>query len=113
MTSPENLEREPGTLPGQALTVTMAGGDRHDVRVLNPDLIRYDLVRARDKTFPSYTEAKFLALTYFAFAACKRLGLYTGTWETFRDTDCVDVSDTTARDGSDDADPSRPALEAG
>lgn len=114
MTSTENTaEPEIGTLPGQALTITMVDGTKHDLRILNPDLIRYDLVRGRDPQFPSYAEAKFLALTYFAFAAAKRTGLYDGTWTDFRDRDCVDVSDTTPADGSADARPTSPAPEAG
>jgi hypothetical protein len=84
-------------------TVELADGTIHtDVRVTNPDLLRYRetaqrhgwpalVVKNDVGTVPhiNYEE------TFTAWAALRRLGLYGGTWEAFKDTDCVQVATET------------------
>jgi hypothetical protein len=92
-------------------TVELVDGTIHeDVRITNPDLLRYRetaqkhgwpalVVKGETGTVPhlDYEE------TFTAWAALRRLGLYAGTWETFKDTDCVAIATET-----EDVDPTRP-----
>lgn len=101
-------------LPGIALRLIMADTSTHDVRVVNPDRIRYDLTRQREG-WPKFTDAGFLGLTFLGWAALTRTAGkdVAGTWEKFAHELCLDVVDVTATDGGDDTHPSRPALAAG
>lgn len=101
-------------LPGIALRLILADDSVHDVRVINPDRIRYDLTREREG-WPKFTDASFLGLTFLGWAALTRLAGkdVAGTWEQFSRERCVDVTDVTDPDGGDDVRPTRPALEAG
>lgn len=82
------------------LTITLSDGSTHEVEVGNPDRVRWDMTRNRQK-WPTAGDAPFLMTTFMAWAAMKRLGLYEGTWEQFSETDCVGL-DT-------DADPAEAA----
>ena len=81
------------------------------MRIINPDLLRYRepaqkhswpalAVKDGTGTVPhlDYEE------TFTAWAALRRLKLYTGSWETFKDTDCVQVASET-----EEVDPTPPA----
>lgn len=84
------------------LTVTMLDGNTYTVKVGNPDRVRWDMTRSKHN-WPSAGDAPFLMTTFMAWSALKREGLYSGTWEQFSDTDCVDL-DTDAADAADAAD---------
>ena len=60
------------------VTVTIKGNDPVDVPVINPDRIRWDMTRAKQK-WPSFEEAPFLGTTFLAWSAMKREGLYNDT----------------------------------
>lgn len=75
------------------VTVTIKDRDPVEVEITNPDRVRWDLTSTRHK-WPSFQDAPFLGMTFLAWAAMKRTGLYSGPWEEFRDSDCVMVEDT-------------------
>lgn len=60
------------------------------VEVRNPDRVRWDMAATRNG-WPTFDKAPFLGMTYLAWAALKREGQYQGTWDEFKDSDCVDV----------------------
>ena len=84
-------------------TIELADGTIHtDIRITNPDLLRYRETAQKHKwpalsvkdgtgTVPhlDYEE------TFTAWAALRRLDLYADTWEKFKDTDCVQVASET------------------
>lgn len=84
-------------------TVELADGTVHtDVRITNPDLLRYRetaqrhgwpslVVKGETGTMPHLNYED----TFTAWAALRRLGLYSGTWETFKDTDCIGLATAT------------------
>lgn len=72
------------------LQIELAQGDILAETVLNPDRVRWDMAATRNG-WPSFDKAPFLGLTYLAWAALKRQGRYTGTWDDFKDRDCIDV----------------------
>lgn len=72
------------------LTAELADGSIHEVEVKNPERVRWDITRAKHN-WPTANEAPFLMTTFMAWASLKRLGIYSGTFEDFRDTDCVDL----------------------
>lgn len=84
------------------LIVTLADGTTHTVEAANPDRVRWDMTRAKHN-WPATADAPFLMTTFMAWAALKRLGTYTGTWETFSETDCVDIDTTKAEEEVTDA----------
>lgn len=92
------------------ITVTLADSTTHEVDVTNPDRVRWDMTAAKHK-WPAFTDAPFLGLTFLAWAALRRLGLYAGNWETFSDTDCIDVEAEKAEDGEGEPDPTRTGLQ--
>jgi hypothetical protein len=80
--------------------VELADGTIHtDIRVINPDRLRYGETAQRHK-WPSPTVKNEVGTipildyedTFLAWAALTRLGLYSGKWEAFKDSDCVAVS---------------------
>lgn len=71
------------------VTVTIAGHDPQDVEVLNPDRIRWDRTRHKHK-WPSFQDAPFLGVSFLAWSAMRRTGLYVGTWEDFEE-DCLNI----------------------
>jgi hypothetical protein len=92
-------------------TVELADGTIHaDVRITNPDLLRYRET-AQKHGWPALVVKNDVGTvphldyeeTFTAWAALRRLGLYAGTWETFKDTDCVQVATET-----EDVDPTTP-----
>lgn len=72
------------------LKIELAQGDVFEESVLNPDRVRWDMAATRNG-WPTFEKAPFLGLTYLAWAALKREGHYTGTWDEFKDRDCIDV----------------------
>lgn len=83
------------------VTVTIKGADPVDVPVINPDRIRWDMTRAKQK-WPSFEEAPFLGTTFLAWSAMKREGLYNDTFENFRDRDAIDIQSFDDEDNDDD-----------
>jgi hypothetical protein len=86
------------TLKRKVATVELASGEVIEVRIIHPDVLRYQetaqkhgwpAVTVRDEvgTVPhlSYED------TFCAWAALRRTGQYSGKWETFKDTDCVQL----------------------
>lgn len=57
--------------------VVMADGTEHDVQTESPDMVLFDLERARRK-WPPIQEAPFLWLSYLAFSKLKRSGVEVG-----------------------------------
>jgi len=72
------------------LNVELAGGESYEVAVLNPDRVRWDMAATRNG-WPTFDKAPFLGMTYLAWASLKREGKYTGTWDDFKDRDCIEV----------------------
>lgn len=72
------------------LNVELAGGESYEVSVLNPDRVRWDMAATRNG-WPTFDKAPFLGMTYLAWASLKREGKYTGTWDDFKDRDCIEV----------------------
>lgn len=79
--------------------VELADGRILTARIINPDTIRYEET-ARRHGWPGLVvedgKAEFrgnaLRDTFESFAALKRTGQYGGSWEAFRETDCVDLT---------------------
>lgn len=95
--------------------VELADGSVHTgIRIINPDQLRYGET-AQKHRWPSPTVKNDVGTipildyeeTFLAWAAMKRLGLYSETWETFKDKDCVAVSIST-----EEVDPTQPATDA-
>lgn len=91
--------------------VELADGTIHSgIRIINPDQLRYGET-AQKHRWPSPTVKNEVGTipildyeeTFLAWAALRRLDLYAGTWETFKDRDCVAVSIET-----EEVDPTRP-----
>lgn len=72
------------------LNVELAGGESYELAVLNPDRVRWDMAATRNG-WPTFDKAPFLGMTYLAWASLKREGKYTGTWDDFKDRDCIEV----------------------
>lgn len=72
------------------ITVTLKDRDPIDVRILNPDRVRWDITAQKHK-WPAFQDAPFLGTTFLAWAAMRREGLYTGSFEDFRDRDALEV----------------------
>lgn len=77
----------------QFVTVTLKDRSRVTEEILNPDRVRWDMTSAKQK-WPKFSDAPFLGMTFFAFAAFKRTGKYDGTWEDWFNYDCLDVEPT-------------------
>ena len=78
-----------------ALTLTVTV-DRHpdaaevvETQVRNPDRVRWDMAAQRNG-WPTFEKVPFLGTTYLAWAALKREGKYNGTWDDFKDRECLD-----------------------
>ena len=81
--------------PGQLIEVFLDGQEPFTVRVVNPDRIAFERVRASRK-WPAPAEAQSLAMTFVTWNAAKRAGSTTLTyeqweqalmeWETVEDT---------------------------
>lgn len=105
----------PTVLPGLHLRVDLADGSHADVRVINPDRIRFDLTRQREG-WPSFGDAPFIGLTFLAWAALRRADQTegterAGTWEQFSGERCLDVTELAGVDS--DVRPTPPAPAAG
>ncbi len=83
-------------------SVTLDGHDAPvEVTITNPDRVRWDMTRSKHN-WPTFNDAPFLGTTFLAWAALRREGIYTGTFEDFRDRDAVDVQ--SYEDTTDEAD---------
>lgn len=74
----------------QFVTVTLSGDREVSAEIRNPDRVRWDMTAAKHG-WPSFQDSPFLGMTFLAWAALKRTGEYVGTWEQFRDDDCMDI----------------------
>lgn len=106
--------------------VELADGRILEVRILNPDRIRYEQTAHRNG-WPGMTVTDGVATlndttrraTFEAWAALKRTGQYDGTWEKFYATDCLDVTideedvDPTPPDPDSETSPSSHGADAG
>lgn len=106
--------------------VELADGRVLEVRIINPDVVRYEETRAR-LGWPTMTvkdgvgslpPVDFSDL-FQAYAALKRTGQYGGTWDSFKDADCVDLvveevgdADPTQPDPGSSSSPSSPGVGA-
>lgn len=72
------------------LDVTLANGEQHEATIFNPDRVRWDMAATRNG-WPTFEKAPFLGMTYLAWASLKRENKYTGTWDEFKDVDCLEV----------------------
>lgn len=95
------------------LDVALVDGQQGQVVVTNPDLIRWDLTRAR-RDWPSLGQALFLGNTFLAWAALKRQGSPLVGADDFDDWQgrVELVQDAPSRSGA-AVPPSPPAPEAG
>lgn len=75
------------------VTVTYIDGTVTPVQILNPDRVRYDLHRHR-LGWPEFKEAPFLGITFWAWAAFKRLNLTELDFEPWCETVADIVSNT-------------------
>lgn len=87
----------------------MADGTDYEVEVMNPDLVRYDVVRT-SKKWGTAQDAPILWLTYVTWCAMSRGKLLAGPmpWEVF-ERDALKIR----RTGSVVADPMSPELGPG
>ena len=98
-------------LQRKTATVELADGTIHtDVRIINPDVLLYGETATRHR-WPAMTVKNEVGTvphidyedTFTAWAALKRLGLYSESWETFSKQDCVALVVEAV-----DVDPTRP-----
>lgn len=72
------------------LDVTLANGEQHEATILNPDRVRWDIAATRNG-WPTFEKSPFLGMTYLAWASLKRENKYAGTWDEFKENDCLEV----------------------
>jgi hypothetical protein len=87
------------------------GDDRVvQVQAINADLVRFDMVKARHKEWPTAEEGPLLWVTFVAWAALRRTAVIpeSVTWDDFWQS-AQDVENLTddSPDGSDAVDPTR------
>lgn len=75
------------------LTVNLSDGTQHVAKIENPDMCRLEIVGGRNGF--TLEEQRIVSMTYLAWANLKRNELYAGTWDEFREHDCVgfDIAD--------------------
>ena len=86
-------------LKRKIVTVELASGEILTARVIHPDVLRYQETAQRHG-WPSLTVRDEVGSmphldyedTFCAWAALRRTGQYAGKWETFKDTDCIDLA---------------------
>lgn len=78
--------------------VELADGRIVEVRITNPDSIRYETTAQRHgwpgmqiKDGVGTMGDQYRRVTFETWAALKRTGQYDGPWEKFEQTDCVDI----------------------
>jgi hypothetical protein len=67
-------------------------GTTGTIRIPNRANLEWDKVRAARK-WPSIKDAPFLYMTFVTFKALQLEGRYDGTFEQFRDHDCIDIGE--------------------
>ena len=79
-------------LKSPRLTLVLVDGSVHEVQTLNPDLLRYDMTRAKHG-WPDGQSAPFLWLTFIGWAALRREHMIPDSlgWETFSNESCISV----------------------
>lgn len=88
----------------QAATVAFDDGSVLDIVVDNRDLVTWDMVRP-GRGWPAASEAPFLFQSFIAWAACRRTGLFAGTFDEFQAV----AADVTVSEEVVQADPTSPA----
>lgn len=90
----------------QVLRGSMDAPEVIEVQTLNPDLIAWDMTRAKHR-WPEVKDAPFLWLTFIAWHAARREGMIPPdlTWEVWRDSTLT----VTNLGGDEEADPSHGA----
>lgn len=84
------------------VTVTLDGRPEPlELAITNPDRVAWDRT-ARRHGWPPFTEAPFLGLTFLAWAAARRTGVYTDSFEQWSEHDALEID--TAKDADEDAD---------
>ena len=87
-----------------ALNVTVTIKDHPHplhVEVINPDRVRWDMTAHKHK-WPSFADAPFLGTTFLSWAALRRMKAYDGTFEDFRDRDCLNIEHEDDEDEKDE-----------
>ena len=86
-------------LQRKVVTVELATGEILTARIIHPDVLRYQET-AQKHGWPTLTVRDEVGTmphldyedTFCAWAALRRTGQYAGKWETFKDTDCVELA---------------------
>lgn len=87
------------------IAVELDSGDKIRVIADQRDLAA---VEAREDVDRQFTRIRFIA-----WHAAKRAGQYTGTWERWNSTDCVEAGDEDEAESGEGLDPGRPEQSAG
>ena len=74
-------------------SVTEPGGKAYDLRIISPDMAKYDRARGAED-WPKASDAPFLFQQFIAWAAAKRTQQTDLTWSEFCDTADVQVTDS-------------------
>lgn len=104
---PDLDQQETRTAVSHRSQVTLADGTTFVVRVTNRDRVAWDMTAPRHK-WGRAQDVPFLAQTFVTFAAAKREGAFTGTFDAFRDS-CEEIEDLPV---DDEADVIRPTTKA-
>lgn len=91
----------------QKITVQLANDQELEVLTANPDLVRWDVTRAKHG-WPSMEDAPMLWATFVAWAAAKRANQYAGTWDDWMNKDALSVDFD--MDDQEDVDPTQTAV---
>lgn len=114
MTSTNDLDdaigTEERTLPGRRIRWTDTTGDVQELRVTNRELVAWDKTAPRHK-WGHATEVPFLARSFLAWAAARRDGLTTLTFDQWNGEEYV-IEDIEDEDGEEDGDDARPTPRA-
>jgi hypothetical protein len=108
------------TLKRRIATVELASGEVITVRVIHPDVLRYQETAQRHG-WPSLVVKDGVGTpplldyedTFVAWAALRRTNQYSGKWEEFKDSDCVELTVDTEDVDPTGLEPGGPTPEAG
>ena len=107
---------DPVRLATPLVTVLMEDGTVHEVRVRNPDYLKWDRTAAKHG-WPPMDKAPHTWLTFVAWAALRREGRIGDdiTWEAFSERLCLQVANAEEEpsNGVTEADPTLPGLVPG
>lgn len=85
------------------LTVNMSDGAQHVAKIENPDMCRLEIVGGRNGF--TLEDQRIVSMTYLAWANLKRNELYAGSWDEFREHDCVGFDIAEDDEEDEDTDP--------